>query len=359
MAIKSYKCPSCGAGIEFKPALQKFRCDYCLSEYTEQEIADIYKDLEENETPQESIDEADNIEEDQIEQQASLTLYNCNSCGAEVVTDDTTTSTFCYYCHNPVIISDRLSGSFQPNKMIPFTIDKEQAQETFLNWASKKRFVPREFYSSSQLEKITGMYLPYWWADCKVDIDYQGEGNIVRVWRTGDTEHTETKKYRIVRKGNIDLNNVDQLAFTKIDSDLLNGIAPYKQDEAKKFSMPYLSGFFAEQYDISEEEIGPKIEEQINRYSEDLIKDTMSEYSFIKKQNNKMNILSKEMNYTLLPAWILTYQYDGKTYVFAVNGQTGKSFGELPVNNKKVIGAAAAIFAVMSTALLLGGMFIW
>lgn len=276
-----------------------------------------------------------------------------------MVTDDTTTSTFCYYCHNPVIISDRLLGSFQPKKMIPFTIDKEKAKETFLNWVSKKRFVPREFYSSSQLEKISGIYLPYWWPDYKVNVDYKGEGNIVKVWKEGDREYTETNKYNIARKGNIQINNVEELAFTKIDNDLLNGIAPYNGSEAMKFSMPYLSGFFAEQYDISEEEIAPKIEEQVQRYTKSLISDTISEFKNINETNNNIEILSKEMNYTLLPAWILTYQYEGKTYVFAVNGQTGKSFGELPINNKKLFGVSAGVFAFISIAIALGGILIW
>lgn len=355
MAITSYKCPSCGAGIEFKPALQKFHCDYCLSEYTEQEIADIYKALEEEQGAQ----EGEQRERASTEAHNHLTSYDCNSCGATVVTDDTTTSTFCYYCHNPVIISDRLAGSFKPNKMIPFTIDKEQAKKTFLDWAKKKKYVPKEFYSSSQLEKITGIYLPYWWADSQVDIDYEGEGNIVRVWTTGDIEYTETKKYEIVRKGQIEINNVEELAFTKIDENLLNGIAPYNEGEAINFSMPYLSGFFAEQYDIDKETIKPKIEEQIKRHTKTLISDTISEFNFVREQNNKTNIIAQEMNYTLLPAWILTYQYVGKTYVFAVNGQTGKSFGELPINNKKVASVAAIMFAATSAALLIGGMLIW
>ena len=354
MAIKSYKCPSCGAGIEFKPDIQKFKCDYCFSEYTTEEIQEIYGELEE-----ESLEEKKEEEGKKKEEQETLALYQCNSCGAEVVTDETTTSTFCYYCHNPVIISNRLSGDFQPNKMIPFIINKEKAKETFLNWASKKKFVPREFYSSSQLEKITGIYLPYWWANCKVDIDYLGEANKLRVWRVGEREYTETKKYNIIRRANIDLSNVEELAFTKIDKDLLNGIAPYNEDQAIEFSMPYLSGFFAEQYNIDEEEIRPNIEEQVNRYSKMLIDDTISDFNFVREKSNNTKILAREMNYTLLPAWILTYEYQGKTYVFAVNGQTGKSFGELPLDNKKLIGVSAGIFALSSLALMLGGMLIW
>lgn len=243
--------------------------------------------------------------------------------------------------------------------MIPFTIDKDKAQETFLTWVADKKFVPKSFYSSSQLGKITGMYLPYWWADCKVDVDYSSEAESLRIWKENNQEYTETKKYKIIRKGKININNVEELAFTKIDENLLNGIAPYNEETAITFSMPYLSGFFAEQYDIGKDEVNTKIENQIKSYTKILINDTMPDNFSIRDEVNNSNIISKEMNYTLLPAWILTYFYEGKTYVFAINGQTGKSFGELPVDYKKIYGVSAVIFIITLLVLLLGGMFLW
>ena len=350
MATKSYKCPSCGAGIHFKPALQKFHCDYCLSEYTKEEF--------ENESKEINIDSGLE-EETETSEEYKLASYECNSCGAKVVTEDTTTSTFCYYCHNPVIISSRLVGDFKPSKLIPFTVDKETAKKKFLDWAGNKKFVPKDFTSNSQLEKITGIYLPYWWADCQADIDYLGEANKLRVWRAGGIEYTETKKYEIIRKGQIDINNVGELAFTKIDEILLGGIAPYNENEAIDFSMPYLSGFFAEQYDIDKEKIKPKIEDQVNRYSGYLRSESVSGFNFIKDLRDDTKIICKEWNYTLLPTWILTYLYEGKTYVYAVNGQTGKSFGELPLSNSRLFKASAIIFLITFIALLLGGSFIW
>jgi len=339
MSIKSYKCPSCGAGILFKPSLNKFKCDYCLSEYTEEEI--------------EKYNQAEHLHE------GEFVSYQCNSCGANVVTDDTTTATFCYYCHNPLIISNRLKGEFKPNKLIPFSIDKNSAKEKFLDWARRKKFIPNDFYSESQLEKITGIYLPYWWANCEVDIDYIGEGVNIRVWRSGDREYTETKKYEIIRKGKVDISNIGELAFTKIDKNLLDGIQPYNEQEAMSFSMPYLSGFLAEQYDIDKEELAPKIETRVKRYVKNVIDQSVSGFNTVheKKDNSKMSF--KEWSYTLLPAWILTYIYKGKTYVYAVNGQTGKSFGELPFCKEKALKASGLIFAISCGLLLLGGWLIW
>ncbi|ABW17897.1 zinc ribbon domain-containing protein [Alkaliphilus oremlandii] len=340
MTTKSYKCPSCGAGIHFKPARGKFHCDYCLSEFLEEELQN----------------KVENNSEDTLQ---SVNAYHCNSCGAEVVTDETTTATFCYYCHNPVIISSRLSGEFKPNKLIPFSVDKEKAKQIFLSWAQNKRFIPRDFTSNSQLEKITGVYLPYWWADCTADVHYVGEGRNIRVWRSMGREYTETKKYEILREGQINLNNVEEVAFSKIDKNLLNGIAPYNTSQVKAFSMPYLSGFFAEQYDIAKDRVFPMMKNQVDRYSKSLIKESVNGYQHVHNIRNNVDVSIREWHYTLLPAWILTYRYRGKTYVYAVNGQTGKSFGELPLSRSRVLTTFGVISGITSIALLLGGRFIW
>ncbi len=345
MAIKSYKCPSCGAGLSFKPELNKFRCDYCLSEFTEAEISNLYKQ--------------EDIKEKSLVDQSHLASYTCNSCGATVVTDDTTTSTFCYYCHNPVILSDRLAGDFMPDKMIPFSIDKEKAQSIFLDWVKKYKFVPKDFYSQSQLEKITGIYLPYWWADCQVDVDYLGNLNKEKIYTKDNTQFSEVSTYEIVRKARVNINNVEHLAFNKIDENLLNGIAPYAEDKAIGFSMPYLSGFFAEQYNISQEGVLNKIEKEVRNNSKTLVIESVDDRKNLTEISSQIDIKDTEVNYTLLPAWILTYNYANKTYVFAVNGQSGKPFGELPLDNKKVAMSSLAIFTVILTLMLLGGMWIW
>lgn len=337
MATISYKCSSCGAGLHFNPELQKFKCEYCLSEFTEQELT-----LNTEEKPKKK-----------------LNSYNCNSCGATVVTDETTTATFCYYCHNPIIISNRLEGDFLPNKLIPFAINKKKAQDIFLKWAGNKKFIPKDFTSLSQLEKITGMYLPYWWVDSQAQINYIGEGRNIKVWRSGDREYTETKKYQIVRQGLIDINNVGELAFNKIDKNLLDGIGPYNENETIPFTMPYLSGFFAEQYNIGKEEVEPILKEQINKYYNYLLNETISGYNQVSYEKNDMKIDLTEWNYTLLPVWLLTYKYHSKTYIFAVNGQTGKSFGELPLSNERVFTVSGIIFGSLFLALLLGGLLLW
>lgn len=344
MSTTSFKCNSCGAGIEFSPDHGKFKCEYCLSEFTEEELIRGPKpDLGPN--PDEIKDH--------------IKTYHCNSCGADVVTEETTTATFCYYCHNPVILTDKLKGEFLPQKIIPFKISKEKAKEQFIGWAGRKKFVPKDFTSSSQLEKITGVYLPYWRVEANARIDYVGEGRNIRTWRVGNTEYTETKKFEIVRKGNFELNNVGEVGFDKIEKALLNGIGPYNEDESIPFSMGYLSGFYAEQYNIPREEVEPFVKRDLEKYFGYLLSEVTSGYEQVREIKNDMELNYKNWYFSLLPAWILTYKYKGKTYVYAVNGQNGKSFGELPLSQKRLFSTTGIISGVAMLILILGGWFIW
>ena len=66
-----------------------------------------------------------------------------------------------------------------------------------------------------------------------------------------------------------------------------------------------------------------------------MVQETIGSYQQVNLERQNLDMSFKGWNYALLPAWILTYLYKGKTYVYAVNGQNGKAHGELPVDNKK------------------------
>mgnify|MGYP002616689005 CR=1 FL=1 len=38
MAIISFKCPNCGGELIFDPATQKYKCEYCNSLFTQEEL---------------------------------------------------------------------------------------------------------------------------------------------------------------------------------------------------------------------------------------------------------------------------------------------------------------------------------
>ena len=82
MEIQSYKCPNCGGGLVFDPKTQKFKCEYCLSAFTEEtlkEMEEAARKSEEASKPGE-MPEAEKIES-QKQAESKMVLYTCPSCG--------------------------------------------------------------------------------------------------------------------------------------------------------------------------------------------------------------------------------------------------------------------------------------
>ena len=128
MAVISYKCPNCGGELVFDPETQKYKCGYCLSEFT---------DAEAEQANPKAAAGTDAREEEFSE----AVVYTCPNCGAELLTDGTTAATFCFYCHSPVVLSGRVSGKYLPDRILPFVIDRKEAVDRFLKDVRKKLFI--------------------------------------------------------------------------------------------------------------------------------------------------------------------------------------------------------------------------
>jgi len=366
VATTTLKCPNCGGGLKFDPEKQKSVCEYCLSTFTNEELAVATRAAEakaENAAKAEAAAgaaaAAAGSETTPQGSEGHLAGYVCDSCGAEVVTEATTSATFCFYCHNPVLITSRLTGQFQPHKIIPFQYDRDKAIATFRKWAKSHRFVPHSFYSSSQLEKMTGLYLPYWMADYDAKVDFQAQAVVRRVWVSGNTEFTEHKDFAIARQGNIEVDHIHELAHGKIDRTLIEAIAPFDEAQTTDFNLSYLSGFFAEKFDIERSIVEPMLESRARDYASSLLRESISGYSEVHEQKNQVDLALKNWFYALFPAWVMTYRYHGKTYIYAINGQTGKAYGELPVSNQRLGVASAILAAIILVLAILGGLWLW
>lgn len=182
------------------------------------------------------------------------------------------------------------------------------------------------------------------------------KGEKVRSWTVGDDRYTETKVFELHRAGDLIVNNVFERALKGQDRDMLQCVHPYDLGEAHPFAMSYLSGFQAEKRDIEQNEVAQAVQTRINGYCQQLMKDTASGYSAVQIQNYNDKIDLENWNYTLLPVWVVTYKYRGKILPFAVNGQTGKTYGELPTSAGKLLAFAAIIAAALMALGLLGGL---
>lgn len=287
-------------------------------------------------------------------------VYSCPSCGAEIVTDGTTAAAFCYYCHNPVVLQGQLSGEYEPDLVIPFGVDKKEAVDSFLKYVRGKKFVPRDFFCKEQIEKISGIYFPFWMYSCEAKGTWMGTGDQIRVYRMGDIEYTETKVFDIERRADLTFQNLMRDALNKENKQLVESVQPFRVEEAKAFSMGYLSGFQAEKRDIEKRDVIKEFQNEAANYAAQMMKASVSGYMTIRTRDQDVHMGKEEWKYLLLPVWVLTYRgSDGKMYYYAMNGQTKKICGVLPVDKKRMAGLFLGIFFSLLILLLLGGYFLW
>lgn len=349
MSLVQYKCPNCGGSLEFNPQTQTFDCEYCMSVFRKQQIEEIFTQNESN-----PLTDVDVAPDPDFSSQSAL--YTCSNCGAEIIAEETTAATFCYYCQSPVILTGRLSNEYRPQKVMPFKLTKDDAIAAFKNLCAKRWFLPSDFTSASQLEKITGVYVPYWLADCKADGDMIALAKKVRSWTSGDRRYTETKEYRCSRKANFIFDGIPSDASSKFPDDLMEAIEPFDYKELTDFSMSYLSGFMADKYDVERNSVFQRIKERLTNGANDLMKSTITGYSSVSIENSRVDVLQTKWSYILLPVWFMTYKYGDKQFFYAINGQTAKTSGELPVSKTKmVLGGLITAFIVFLIAYFIGG----
>lgn len=372
MAVISFKCPNCDGELIFDPATGQYKCEYCDSLFTQQQLdamkpaasaektAQAAEDAQSAWTGARDVPPGDRQEGTGGHREGQAVIYTCPSCGAEIITDETTAATFCYYCHNPVVLGNRLEGKYLPNRVIPFQVTKEVAEKGFLTYVGKKKFVPKAFFDKRQITSMTGVYFPYWLYDVELDGKMQADARTIRVWRTKDVEYTETKHYAVCREGDIALGNLPENALQKANAKLALGVMPYDFSKAKEFHMGYLSGFVAERRDIEQTTVQAKMQSQMRESAEKLLRETISGYNGVSVRN--VNFLPKKelWSYVLLPVWTITYKgRDGKVYYYSMNAQTGKVCGELPVDGRKLAFVSLLTGLVVFAAGLIGGYFLW
>ncbi len=336
MPTVTYQCPACGAPLRFDAETQQWACDYCHVGYTQQEL-----------------DHATGGREAAFHG----VRYTCPTCGAELVTDENTAATFCLYCHSPTLLSERLTDDFQPAGVIPFKISKEQAKEGFLKWCRSRKFVPNSFKSPDQIEKMTGLYVPYWLFDGSVEGKIQGLATRVSSTRTGDEIVTRTRYYDVARSGSMAFAGVPADGSKKLDDQTMKVLEPFDYNGMHPFDASYLAGFFAEKYDVDKKAVSPNVEARIQGYAEQLLRNTISGYATVNVNWRDIRLNNARANYVLMPVWLLTYRTKGKDYLFLMNGQTGKIAGDMPFSFPKLFRFGAIAWAAITVLLAVFGYF--
>ncbi len=352
-ALKEYKCPCCGGAIEFDSATQNMKCPYCDTEFDVETLKGYDEDLK-SERPDEFNWESRAGSEWHEDEAGGLRSYICNSCGGEIVGDETTAATSCPFCGNPVVMIGQFAGTLKPDIVIPFKLDKKAAKEALKKYYGGKKLLPKIFCDQNHIEEVKGIYVPFWLFDADAEANIRYKATRLRSWSDSNYYYTKTDFFSVSRGGNIGFAGVPVDGSSKLADELMESIEPFDLSEAVDFQTAYLSGYFADKYDVSAEESIVRANERIKKSTADAFAETVKGYSSVIPEVSSVRLSEGKTKYGLFPVWLLNTTWNGQKYTFAMNGQTGKMVGDLPLDksayNKHLFGLTgiigAAVFAL-------------
>jgi hypothetical protein len=286
---------------------------------------------------------------------AGLAEAACRSCGARIVLATATmASTTCAYCRSPVVLIGQLSREWEPDTLVPFTIGADQARAIFEAWLAKKRYIKAGFYSQQRIDRLVGMYYPYFVVDAQATVQAEGTAH----YSTGGDD-SEDYYYHVFREGEAQIQNLPQEALRANRADkLINRLLPWDLTRQVPFAPQYLTGFQAERRDLSFEDVATQA-----AYHVDLAGRRVMATDIVNANRTFQDvrlwgasqIKQWRYRYTLLPAWVLFYTAPtGELYYFGINGQTGETAGELPVDRSKLLRDAVLLSAGGALISILG-----
>lgn len=330
-ALQEYKCPCCGGALAFDSSIQKMKCPFCDTEFEMEALEDYDEVLKE--------DRADSMEwettaggEWENGEADALRTYICKSCGGEIVGDANTAATTCPFCGNRVVMMGNFSGALKPDLIIPFKLDKNAAKDGLMRHLSGKRLLPRVFKSQNHIDEIKGVYVPFWLFDTDADAQMRYSATKVRTWSDEDYDYKETSHFAVSRGGNISFENVPVDGSSKMADDLMESIEPYNMADAVDFRTAYLAGYLADKYDVGAEESVERANERVKKSTESAFAATVKDYDTVETENSSIQLKNGKAKYALYPVWLLNTTWNGNQYTFAMNGQTGKFVGNLPID---------------------------
>jgi len=349
-----YKCPSCGAALEFAPGTAGMVCPYC------QARLDI------------AVPATGSPKHDYLAYAgqphtavAQLPAFNltCRNCGS--AQQQGAIAGRCPSCRSPLVVSDDLGGQLKgPDGVLPFSVDKDRAAACFREWTSSRWFAPSALKKIGSTESMSGSYLPHWGFDDRTTTDYTGQRgdhyyttetyttqqNGQSVTNTRQVQHTSWSR----AAGRVSRDFVDVLAtgVSTPDADLLEKLGPWSTATATGYQSEYLAGFDSPRYDIDADAGFAAARQDMASVIQD---DCRADIGGDEQRVEQMNTSDQDVLFRLLllPLWIATYIAGGKTFDVYVNANTGEVIGERPYSAVKIIAAVVAAIAAITAGYLI------
>ncbi|MEV8466576.1 TFIIB-type zinc finger domain-containing protein [Fluviibacterium sp. DFM31] len=349
----SFPCAQCGADLRFDPASGKLVCDHCGYE-------DEARDLSTGPWGGSAIRELDFAaalkEQLPLAEMEETRTASCSSCGAEVEFDGATHGKECPFCASPIVADTGTNRHIKPKALLPFLLSEPDARKAMTNWLGRLWFAPSGLQKYARHgRKMDGVYIPYWTFDARTASDYRGERGTVYYTSRTVTRNGQRQTERVARirwrraSGRVArmFDDVLVLAARSLPKTFTDALPPWDLSQLVPYNPEYLAGMRAEAYTVELDEGFHEARAHMDRVIErDVRFDIGGDRQRV--HNIQTRVSDVTFKHVLLPIWVAAYKYQGRSYRFVINGQTGRVQGERPYSKGKI--ALAVIAALVLAA---------
>lgn len=320
-SVEFQKCNQCGSILHFQIGTNETKCSSCgntqLIEEKKEKIKKFnYDEFIKKINLKESVREVNSIE--------------CSNCGAVICFEDNLVGGDCTFCTTPLSIAQsKLTQQIHPESLLPFAIDQETANRKFKEWFASRWFAPNDLKRmSTNPDRLTGIYIPFWLFNADTTTDYTGT-KIVKFDKS-------SKAYKKSGTVYYEFNNLDIVASTTLPKECVDELEPWDLENLLPFNEKYIFGFKTQGYQINLPNGFENGKEKMNKELSSIVKsDIGGDEQEIKTMETKYSNLS--FQHVLLPIWMSSFKYKGKIQQFVINGRTGEVQGERPYSKWKLI----------------------
>ena len=347
--LTHYRCPACGGTLEFNSRVQKLKCPYCDTEVDIDALKTLQTAAEPE--PDAELRGGNTFTEEELEQTES---YECASCGGQIIVPKGTGAMSCPFCGNAQVVPKEFVGALRPDFLVPFKLDRQQVKDQYLKHLEGKYFLPKVFKQQNHINEIKGIYVPYWLFDSRVKADLHFKCEKIETTRVGDYIHKKHLYYSVRRKGQLSFADVPADASSKMPDDLMDSLEPFSPQEGVPYNSAYLSGYLANRYDQDYTVLLPRVQGRMLNSTVEVFRSSVRGYDRVTLEDKQVSYHDLSFRYALFPVWLLTTNWQGKRFTFAMNGQTGKFVGNLPRDDKAFYSAfalLAVVFSIIGTLL--------
>lgn len=272
--------------------------------------------------------------------------FRCDGCGASMSYDARVQALRCPFCGSEKLEAQRDAKTLAPKWIVPFRIEQHDAVTRLKQWMGSSFWRPGDLATAAIVTKLTAVYVPYWVFSARTFTYWTADSSQTPFgarasWCPVSGEHRGS--YSGVLIG----------ASSSLSPAETHALCPFDLKQTIPTDRADLENALFEQFQVQRKYARPLAQAELESLERDACAALVPGNARNVHVNVRVEGLSAEP--VLLPVWIMAYTYNGQTFRFLLNGQSGRCTGTAPTSYRKIAAVVAAVIGAILLFMLCAG----